>query len=300
MNKSFLRLVPVLVLSLLLSACGCEHTLWNEAGCEIPRTCAECGKTEGEPLGHTWAAATCKAPQTCTHCGKTEGEPAPAAHSWLDATCEAPGTCSLCGKEEGEPLGHDWQPATTELPMTCARCSAAEGERIVTDPRFTTAATAGIQGKWGAFGVLSGQMLNYPDFQGEVEYLQILELGNDGSITVSIALTEADDFYRYLADTLYAELVKSGASKDQADAAILQTTQMTVEQYVRFLFETVDLNTIRGNLEFSGVYYVSDGCLYRGPAWDAEMLPCPFTYDGTTLTLADGAESTAYLRIAET
>ena len=60
MNKKLALLVLVLVCALALSACGCKHETWNEANCETPQTCAECGEIEGAPLGHSWAAATCE------------------------------------------------------------------------------------------------------------------------------------------------------------------------------------------------------------------------------------------------
>ena len=67
---------------------------------------------------------------------------------WTDATCTTPKTCVECGEIEGEALGHIWQPRTTEVPETCSRCSDTRGERIITDPRFTTAATIDYYGTW--------------------------------------------------------------------------------------------------------------------------------------------------------
>ncbi len=54
--------------------CGaCEHAEWNDATCEDPRTCAKCGKTEGEALGHTEVTDEAVVP-TCTATGLTEGK----------------------------------------------------------------------------------------------------------------------------------------------------------------------------------------------------------------------------------
>lgn len=47
-----------LFLAMLLIACGHEHT-WSEATCDTPKTCTECGETEGEPLGHTTDMGKC-------------------------------------------------------------------------------------------------------------------------------------------------------------------------------------------------------------------------------------------------
>ena len=47
MKKFALLLIAVLMCALLLAACGCKHETWKEADCETPKTCAECGETEG-------------------------------------------------------------------------------------------------------------------------------------------------------------------------------------------------------------------------------------------------------------
>lgn len=49
-----------------------EHT-FEEATCTSPKTCSECGATEGEALGHTEEAVAGKA-ATCTEAGLTEGK----------------------------------------------------------------------------------------------------------------------------------------------------------------------------------------------------------------------------------
>lgn len=106
---------------LLLSSCGHSHS-WQNADCTTPKTCAECGETDGEPLGHTWKEATCTTPKTCTVCGKTEGDAI--GHTWEEATCDTPKTCGMCGKTEGEALGHSWEDATCENPKKCSVCGA--------------------------------------------------------------------------------------------------------------------------------------------------------------------------------
>lgn len=97
----------LLSLSMLFSLCACkkhEHT-WVDATCTEPKTCSECGETEGELLGHDWQEATCTEPKTCTVCGETEGEAL--GHQWKEATVSAPKTCERCGETEGEPLDAD-------------------------------------------------------------------------------------------------------------------------------------------------------------------------------------------------
>ena len=70
-KRIFSILVLVLCLS-LLTGCMCKHETWNDADCVTPKTCAECGETEGVALGHVWMAATCENPKTCESCGITE------------------------------------------------------------------------------------------------------------------------------------------------------------------------------------------------------------------------------------
>ena len=89
---------------LVLSGCSCKHETWLDATCTTPKTCADCGETEGEALGHQWIDATCTEPKTCSVCGETEGKAL--GHKWVDATCTEPKTCSVCGETEGKALGH--------------------------------------------------------------------------------------------------------------------------------------------------------------------------------------------------
>ena len=91
----------VLSICVMLTGCGHEH-IWAEATCTEPKTCSECGETEGEALGHTWEEATCTAPKTCSRCGETEGEAL--GHTWVEANYQAPKTCSVCDATEGEPM----------------------------------------------------------------------------------------------------------------------------------------------------------------------------------------------------
>lgn len=125
--KKHLLIVLMLTLSMLLmTGCECKHETWNEADCLNPRTCAECGIPDGEPLGHDWTEATCEEPATCKRCGETKGNAR--GHQWGTATCETPKTCTICGKTEGEANGHVWLDATCATPKVCAICGKLEGE----------------------------------------------------------------------------------------------------------------------------------------------------------------------------
>ena len=140
-QKRFLAVLITLISVLCLSGCCISHD-WQEATCENPRTCAKCGKTEGEALGHKWKSATCTNPKTCSICGKTEGDVL--GHKWKDATCTEEQICSVCGVHGNPALGHepgDWEiknEATTSHPgtkiRTCIRCGEQLDEEAYTLP----------------------------------------------------------------------------------------------------------------------------------------------------------------------
>ena len=98
------------------------HT-WTDATCTAPKTCTECGVTEGESIAHTWADATCTAPKTCFVCNATEGEPID--HTWKDATCIAPKTCLICGTTQGELSAHQ-----TNIAGICTICGQDFSRKI--------------------------------------------------------------------------------------------------------------------------------------------------------------------------
>lgn len=126
MKKIFFATM-VLVWMFALTGCFHEHT-FIEANCITPKTCAECGETDGEPFGHTWKIATCTTPETCEHCGETQGNAL--GHTWEAATCIWPETCSKCEMTRGEALGHSWENATCTSPKTCSRCSRTSGNSL--------------------------------------------------------------------------------------------------------------------------------------------------------------------------
>jgi len=290
MKKRLTLIVLVLVCALALSACGCKHETWNEANCETPKTCAECGETEGAPLGHTWQAATCETAKTCEVCGKTEGEIP--GHAWVDADCETAKTCSACGLTEGEALGHAWLDATTDAPKTCETCGATEGERIITDERFTTAATIDYQGKWVMEFNMSGEMMDLADFESGIACYLYLELCNDGTCILSIEAADMEafeaDMSDYLVQALYDELAASGLGKEDADAAFAETYGMTIAEYAGYAVEEMGLDAIFDMMRVEMVYYVENGNLYMADAWADDMgLPSPIVLDGDTLTVEE-------------
>lgn len=97
-----------------------EHThVWVDATCTAPKTCSECGATEGAALGHSYELtgtedATCTAQgsktYTCSACADTYSEAtAMAEHDYADATCTAPKTCKACGATIGAAAGHNYK-----------------------------------------------------------------------------------------------------------------------------------------------------------------------------------------------
>lgn len=110
--KKWLQVICTIILCFILTGCGHEHT-WVEASCTEPKTCSECGETEGEPLEHSWVEATCAEPKHCSECGVTEGEPL--EHTLTEANYQQPATCEVCGATVGEPL----QPEFEKYGLTC-------------------------------------------------------------------------------------------------------------------------------------------------------------------------------------
>ncbi len=97
---------------------------WEEATCIVPRTCTECGVTEGEARGHLFSAATCLMPATCERCGAIEGEAK--GHDFLAATCAHPEVCSRCGEERGESIPHE-----EKFIGECERCHKIQNKEVV-------------------------------------------------------------------------------------------------------------------------------------------------------------------------
>lgn len=275
--KKLLCLILVLLCAVTLTAC-CRHT-WNEATCETPKTCAECGETEGEPLGHTWQ----------------------------EAACETPKTCSACGLTEGEALGHTWQEATTEAPKTCAACAATEGERIITDPRFTTASTKDLYGTWVTELSFPGELLNMDGFTTPLVMKISMILRNDSSLEMLGEVMDAENYLAamkdYLVGYMYAEMASSGMDQAAADEAFISIYNMTIPEYVDANFTMDYLYTVADSVNLTGVYYVADGQFYTGITWEENMAGQAFTLDADTITL-DGdffgltEEDTVFTRVS--
>ena len=101
---------------------------YADATCTEPKTCKDCGATDGEALGHKGGTATCTAQAVCETCGEGYGELIP--HDYADATCTLPKTCRDCGATDGEALGHKGGTATCVDKAVCDVCSEPYGEPL--------------------------------------------------------------------------------------------------------------------------------------------------------------------------
>lgn len=260
--KKMSVLILVLAFMLVLTGC-CFHGEWYAATCTDPKTCAECGETEGEALGH----------------------------SWTEATCEDAKTCQTCHLTEGEALGHAWQDATTETPKTCTTCAATEGERIITDERFTTASTIELQGKWTSDLDIPSEMLGIEGFDKPMTIRISMDFRNDGTMGLGYSIVNEQEFndglVAFMVDTLYAEMAAQGFDKEETDALMVDTYNMTTEEFAAATMAEVDFNAIFEALSITGVYYVEGDQLYTGISWDMEMGGSTFTLEGDTLTMAE-------------
>lgn len=80
-------LVVFLIICFAFSLSGCCNHEWQEATCTEPKTCAKCGATEGEALGHDYSewqitaeptfSAEGEQEQTCSRCGDVLKEAIP-------------------------------------------------------------------------------------------------------------------------------------------------------------------------------------------------------------------------------
>lgn len=260
--KRVFALMLVLAMCLTFAACGCKHE-WYAPTCETPKTCSLCGETEGEPNGHSIVAVTCEEAEHCANCDYVNGEP----------------------------LGHTWVDATTEAPKTCQTCGATEGERIITDPRFTTAATKDLQGTWEMFVPLTGDMMGIPGFPGTADINLQLVFGEAGELSIAAEVTDGfvDSVIQYTVDLMYAEFEAQGMDKETADALFADTYDATIYDYVAEEIGATDFNTMFATLfeaaGLSGVYYVEDGLLYNGNDWDSELVGDTFTLEGDSLVI---------------
>ncbi|MBR3785455.1 MAG: InlB B-repeat-containing protein [Firmicutes bacterium] len=101
------------------------------ATCQVPKTCRDCGKTEGGLDGHhpDKTAPTCTEGQHCTICKKSLSKAAGHVKG-ASATCTTAQICLVCKIELVSPLGHvPGRDATCSEPQKCLECQA-----VLTEP----------------------------------------------------------------------------------------------------------------------------------------------------------------------
>ena len=106
---------------------ACEHTTWIPATCTTPKTCDDCGITEGTALGHTEVVDAAVA-ATCTQAGLTEGK-----------------HCSVCNtvfvaQTEIAALGHT-EVVDAAVAATCTTAGLTEGKHCSVCNTVTVAQT---------------------------------------------------------------------------------------------------------------------------------------------------------------
>lgn len=100
MKKIVLTILGI-VLALSITACGNtkekveenDNDDWQEMSTESKEEVKEKEKSSCELNGHSWSEATCKTPKTCTECGITEGE-----SKEHDVDTET-GRCKICDEK---------------------------------------------------------------------------------------------------------------------------------------------------------------------------------------------------------
>lgn len=290
MKKWTACILTALLMISIMTACGCEHE-WTDADCDSPATCTKCGATEGAPVGHSWLVATCETAKTCEVCAATEGEAL--GHDWADADCEHPKTCGHCALTEGEALGHTWVDATTDAPKTCTTCAATEGDKINVDSRFTTSACQHLFGSWSAEMVIDGEKELGLEIPGEsLDYTAYLTytFQNDGTLIIEATFEEESYFHAvelFTIELMYATFEEQGLSRDEADAAMIDTYGMNTADYVKATVAEMDVDDYAQRVEM--VYYVSDGKIYAAEDWDDEMVADAYTLEGDKLTMTDNS-----------
>lgn len=219
--------------------------------------------------------------------GHDFGDDAPGSQN-----CENPKTCTRCGEAEREAKPHEWAEATTNAPKTCAACGVTEGERIITDPRFTTAACQGLFGHWEGEYTMTGEMMGDPTLP-DMPVILGITFRNDGTFAESVRMKDKEGYAKLMKDyyiqALYAEFESQhGMTREQADQTMMETYGMDVKAYAEVMAAAIDWDAMLAASSHEGVYYVAEGKLYSGADWDTlESEALQLEESTLTLSVAD-------------
>ena len=270
----------------MLTGCKCKHE-WVAADCVTPKTCTRCQETEGAPLGHDWLAATCEEAKTCKVCTAVEGMAA--GHSWVEASCIAPKHCENCDLTEGEVKEHLWLTATTETPKTCSVCGLMEGDRIMTDERFKTEKCRDLFGDWQFEKTLSADEMKLEGYVDEVPFTAVVTFTEDGRITMDLSFKDEKQFALDLqagtVEAIYRQFESQDMTREETDAAFMDTYGKSVEEYSKDMWAAVDWETLFDLFETEYVYYVDGGKLYVSDEWEGGFSTATYAIHGDRMTL---------------
>lgn len=231
-RKKIVWVIVAVVIALLLTTCRHEH-VWQEATCSAPKTCTECGDTEGTALPHTWTDATCTVPKTCSVCGTTEDTVVEhIVDSWIAteaSTCTSEGKesgkCTVCGETafRSLPLADhtpgEWvvttNPTATsdgERTKSCTVCGEVLETEIYSLPAEEVKAQYIASCTSYSYDTIArdpdSHMFTYGAYTGEI--IQVLEDGDELQLRVNITPTS----YGGYEDTIYVLYTqKEGASR---------------------------------------------------------------------------------------
>ena len=179
---------------------------------------------------HSFTEATCIVPKTCIECGKTQGSVV--EHSFTEATCEVAKTCTLCGKTEGEALGH-----TTEFGK-CDTCGTSVNWELYEDivasfeavNTYTEQAVAGIGNASYSSCQWSASVLGYAKKQLKEMY----ELCGD--------YQELRDLKKCLEETIRAIPTSVASDTKQARADFLDAFKAYITKETAVGLELIEIN----------------------------------------------------------
>ncbi len=198
--KKYFSFLTMIIICIFISSCSHAHT-WQAATCTNPKTCSECGATEGKALGHYIESWVVSEDPTCTK----EGDEV--------------GTCSTCNNSIHHPIAKvnhtpgDWvvtkevSPSSDgERTQSCIVCGG-----VLNKETFTLSAEE-IESHYKAacveysYDTIARDPDKYEDTYGRYtgEIIQVLESNNNYEMRVNIT----KDNYGYYEDTIYVVYAK--------------------------------------------------------------------------------------------